>query len=89
MDEWYEDDPPGPRARDGDVDGEAFDAEPAIHEVTAPCPWCFEPQQLDLDPSGGASQRYVEDCWVCCRPCVVQVTYGANGDVSVEVEREE
>ncbi len=59
-----------------------------LDEVVATCPWCFEPMQIDLDPSGGARQRYVEDCWVCCHPCVIVVEYDSEGAASVAVERE-
>lgn len=37
------------------------------------CPYCGEPIELLLDLSAG-SQRYVEDCTVCCRPIVVAYT---------------
>ncbi len=32
------------------------------------CPYCAEPLDAYVDPGGGESQRYVEDCAVCCRP---------------------
>lgn len=42
------------------------------------CPYCFQVLEAVVDPSQGASQRYVEDCEVCCRPCtlVVRITDG-------------
>jgi hypothetical protein len=54
------------------------------------CPWCGEPFDLSVDEGGGAHQRYVEDCAVCCRPCVVVVEPGEQEDEppSVRVERE-
>lgn len=37
------------------------------------CPVCGSEVDTVADPSQGASQRYVEDCQVCCRPLVLQV----------------
>ena len=31
------------------------------------CPYCWETFELVVDPSE-ASQDYIEDCFVCCRP---------------------
>jgi hypothetical protein len=52
------------------------------------CPWCGESVELVIDSSAGRRQRYVEDCWVCCHPCVVSVVLDEDGTVSVEIERE-
>jgi hypothetical protein len=32
------------------------------------CAYCFEPNSIFVDPSGGETQQYVEDCQVCCQP---------------------
>ena len=55
------------------------------------CPYCGAVNDLTLDPGSGASQEYVEDCQVCCRPWQVTVTYGTDGraDVSVQPADEE
>lgn len=37
------------------------------------CPFCGEVDEIAVDLGGGASQTYVEDCAVCCRPRVVHV----------------
>jgi len=50
------------------------------------CPWCGEPVTLVLDPGSGASQEYVEDCEVCCRPWRVRVTYGSDGRADVVLD---
>ena len=39
-----------------------------IEEVIVDCPACGEPAALDVDPTAGNEQSYVEDCPVCCRP---------------------
>jgi len=36
------------------------------------CPYCGEPIELVVDCSEEL-QSYVEDCFVCCRPMMVQV----------------
>lgn len=57
-----------------------------LTEVT--CPACWETIELTLDLSAG-SQRYTEDCPVCCRPMSVHLHVGPGGeDWSVEVEPE-
>ena len=61
-------------------DGTA-DAAAVVH-----CPYCGEANEIALDPGSGASQEYVEDCQVCCRPWRVRVTYDADGAGSVTLE---
>ena len=52
------------------------------------CPYCGEVITLVLDASAG-SQRYIEDCHVCCRPITVDLEVDADGDVLVRVQSEE
>jgi len=52
----------------------------------AACPYCGERITIPLDPSGGRSQVYVEDCQVCCQPCHVHVSYDENGAAEVFLE---
>lgn len=42
-------------------------------DETFTCAYCFEPNGVMVDPAGGAEQRYVEDCQVCCRPNVLSI----------------
>lgn len=56
-------------------------------EATVTCPHCGEENVIFVDPGSGTSQQYVEDCQVCCRPWSVHVSFGAEGDVWVEVEQ--
>jgi hypothetical protein len=53
------------------------------------CPYCGEVNEIGLDPGGGVSQDYVEDCQVCCRPWRVLVTYGPDGAADVLLEPED
>ena len=53
------------------------------------CPYCGEAVEIGLDPGSGATQDYVEDCQVCCRPWRVYVTYGPDGAAEVAVEAED
>ena len=50
------------------------------------CPYCGAVNEIALDPGSGASQEYVEDCQVCCRPWQVTVTYGPDGQADVNVQ---
>jgi hypothetical protein len=52
------------------------------------CPYCGE--QIDILIDGSVSeQEYVEDCQVCCRPILLQITVGGDGTPSVSVRRED
>lgn len=48
------------------------------------CPYCGETIGLSLDASAG-SQRYIEDCQVCCRPMTVVLEVGQDGDIGLQV----
>lgn len=48
------------------------------------CPYCSEAITIAVDPGGGSSQQYVEDCEVCCRPWSVNVQF-VGGAATVHV----
>jgi hypothetical protein len=52
------------------------------------CDACGEVIVVPLDVSAGESQRYVEDCPVCCRPNVIHVEFDAHGAAVIWAERE-
>ena len=54
-------------------------------EATVLCPSCGEMVELAIDPGGGPSQEYVQDCEVCCRPWQVTVTFDVDGVAEVTV----
>ena len=54
--------------------------------ATVYCPYCNESVEITLDPGGGSTQEYVEDCEVCCQPWTVNVQYEEDGTVEVRVE---
>jgi hypothetical protein len=58
-----------------------------LEEAAVTCPYCWETVVLELDLSAG-SQRYTEDCPVCCQPLSVWLRVAADGDYVVDVERE-
>ena len=39
------------------------------------CAGCGEWNDTSVDESAGRNQRYVEDCQVCCKPNVLEVSY--------------
>ncbi len=54
------------------------------------CPYCGESYETAVDPSAG-SQRYIEDCAVCCRPIEIVMRVGDDGellDVSTATDSE-
>ena len=58
------------------------------NEATYTCDACGEEIVVPLDISAGASQEYVEDCPVFCRPNLIHVEVEENGDVRVWGEAE-
>jgi hypothetical protein len=64
---------------DDDLDAELNDVAPVS------CPYCGESSDLSVDPGGGGTQEYVEDCEVCCQPWLVHVTFDGDGQASVSV----
>lgn len=37
------------------------------------CAFCFQRNSIFVDPSAGSTQRYVEDCQVCCQPNILSI----------------
>ena len=64
---------------DDDLDAELNDVAPVS------CPYCGESSDLSVDPGGGGTQEYVEDCEVCCQPWLVHLTFDGDGQPSVSV----
>ena len=59
----------------------------SLSEQPVCCPYCGETITVLIDGSL-PEQNYVEDCQVCCRPIVFDVSVGFDGDVSVTVHAE-
>jgi hypothetical protein len=58
-----------------------------ISEQNISCPYCGESITILVDGSL-PEQNYVEDCQVCCRPIVLDVSVDADGDVAVSASSE-
>lgn len=52
------------------------------------CSFCGEEIEIEVDPTAAATQRYVEDCQVCCRPLVITLRFDQQGHVDIDVENE-
>jgi hypothetical protein len=55
---------------------------------TIDCPYCGEPIEILIDASM-ASQHYIEDCQVCCRPITLQVDIDDDGTPQVRATGED
>jgi hypothetical protein len=55
---------------------------PEITEHTISCPYCGEAISVLVDDSV-SEQNYVEDCQVCCRSIVLDVSVDHDGDIVV------
>ena len=73
--------PEDPDDHSGAQEDDAWDTEAEVA-----CPYCGEGVTIALDPGGGPSQAYVEDCQVCCQPWRVHVDYDDHGVARVRVE---
>ena len=51
-----------------------------LEERRVDCPYCGEGFDTLVDCSAG-SQRYIEDCPVCCRPIEFEVEVDSHGDL--------
>ena len=61
---------------------------PEITEAQISCPYCGESISMLVDDSL-PEQSYIEDCQVCCRPIVLDVTVDLDGDVAVSARSED
>jgi hypothetical protein len=52
------------------------------------CDSCGEEIVVPIDVSAGASQEYVEDCPVCCRPNLIHIEFDEESEVRVWATRE-
>jgi hypothetical protein len=60
-----------------------------LEDVRVDCPYCGEGFDTLVDCSGG-SQRYIEDCPVCCRPIEFEGEVNGEGNlVGVMTRRED
>jgi len=59
-----------------------------MEEASYVCSSCGEEIVVEIDPSAGAEQEYVEDCPVCCRPHVLSVRLWPDGSVELSAEAE-
>ena len=51
-----------------------------IETVVIHCPYCGETYETVIDLSAG-SQRYIEDCAVCCKPIEIALRVTGNGEL--------
>jgi hypothetical protein len=52
------------------------------------CPYCGAGFTVVIDRTAG-SQRYIEDCAVCCRPVLLDIGIDADGDITGVAARRE
>lgn len=57
-----------------------------VEEIKQTCPYCGEPIHLLADEQM-LGEVYIEDCEVCCRPIVIELTECA-GALSVQLKAE-
>lgn len=58
----------------------------SLSEQSVTCPYCWETITLLIDPT--ESQIYTEDCFVCCRPILVDAQID-DDLITVQVTQED
>ena len=58
-----------------------------LEEKRVACPYCGESIDVLLDTSV-PHQNYIEDCQVCCRPIIFDVTVSSDDEIAVFVSSE-
>ena len=66
-----------------ETDSDEGSERPLSDEGSYVCGSCGEEIVVPLDASAGESQRYVEDCPVCCSPSEVFVDFDDEGTARV------
>lgn len=56
---------------------------PLEFDVLYVCPVCGEENAIGIDTTAGRRQRLIEDCPVCCRPLLFQITVDNDGDAQI------
>jgi hypothetical protein len=60
-----------------------------LRNRTAACPYCGEPQRIEIDLGEGLPQEFTWDCAVCCRPMEVSVTGDDRGEPVLRLRGED
>jgi hypothetical protein len=59
-----------------------------LETINTTCPYCAEPIELVIDCSEN-EQSYIEDCFVCCRPILLDISIDADGLPAVRAKHED
>ncbi|MGR9088840.1 MAG: CPXCG motif-containing cysteine-rich protein [Gammaproteobacteria bacterium] len=59
-----------------------------LDERVIHCPYCGEFLDVLVDPSSD-SQRYYEDCAVCCSPILFILSENESGEMVLDVRRDD
>lgn len=60
-----------------------------LRYLTGRCPYCGEPQRIEIDLGEGMPQEFVWDCSVCCRPIAVSVIADGSGNPRLTLRGED
>lgn len=52
------------------------------------CAFCGEENEVFVDASAPGQQQFTEDCDVCCRPNLIDITVDYNGFITVQTTQE-
>ncbi len=58
-----------------------------LTETDIQCPYCGEPNTVVIEVLD-ENQEYIEDCQVCCRPIVFDISVSIDGEPTISVRAE-
>lgn len=71
-----------------DDEDEDESGQPLVRREPYDCAFCGEENDVLVDNSGARTQRFTEDCQVCCRPNLLSIVIQRDNSVEIAVERE-
>lgn len=67
------------------TDNKSWGIDAVFDSISITCPHCWEPIEVPVEPDPG-DHEVVEDCSVCCRPILMHIVVGTDGEL-LQVER--
>jgi hypothetical protein len=60
-----------------------------LRYMASKCPYCGEPQRIEVDLGEGLPQEFTWDCSVCCRPMEVEIAGPSPAEARLRLRAED